>query len=82
MGPFKIDLVIEVYTNKQQLVGVYLDKGRVSDTTESAEAVISETPWSHSKHDKQTKKQHIYKLTPALSIFPQLLLAAQRKNIS
>ena len=26
------------------LVGVYLDKGRVSDTPEFAESVISETP--------------------------------------
>ena len=30
-------------TNKRMLVGVYLDKGRVSDTPESAETVISET---------------------------------------
>ena len=34
----------EVYTNKQILVGIYLDKGRVSDTPKSAETVISETP--------------------------------------
>jgi hypothetical protein len=33
-----------VYTKKQMLVGVYLDRGRVSDTPESAETVISETP--------------------------------------
>ena len=30
-----------------QLVGVYLDKGRVSDTPESAETGISETPSRH-----------------------------------
>ena len=29
------------------LVGVYLDKGRVSDTPESADSVISETPQRH-----------------------------------
>ena len=29
------------------LVGVYLDKGRVSDTPESAETVIFETPWTY-----------------------------------
>ena len=39
-----IDPAIYVYTNKKMLVGVYLDKSRVSDTPESAETVISETP--------------------------------------
>ena len=29
------------------LVGVYLDKGRVSDTPESVETVILETPQRH-----------------------------------
>ena len=32
-----------VYTNQWMLVGVFLDKGIVSDTPESAETVISET---------------------------------------
>ena len=27
------------------LIGVYLEKGRVSDNPDSAETVISETPW-------------------------------------
>ena len=36
-------------------VTVYIDKGRVSDTPESAETVISET---HKRHSKQ-----YYKLT-------------------
>ena len=35
---------IKVYTNKQMLVGVYIDRGRVSDTPEFAENMISETP--------------------------------------
>ena len=39
MGLEAIDLVISVYTNKQMLVGVYLDKGRVYDTPELAEIV-------------------------------------------
>ena len=47
------------------LVVVYLDKGRVSDTPESAETVISETPWRHFKKYKQTNKQHILKLHTA-----------------
>ena len=41
------DPAIEVYTNKRMLVGVYLDKGRISDTPESAVTVISETPQRH-----------------------------------
>ena len=61
--------VIYVYSNKQILVGVDLNKGRISDTPESAEIVISETPWRHSKQYKQT--------TDALSRFRQLLIAAQ-----
>ena len=36
------------------LVRVYLDKGRVSDTQEYAETVISETAWQHYKNYKQT----------------------------
>ena len=31
------------------LVGVYIDKGRVSDTLESAETIVSETLWRHFK---------------------------------
>ena len=49
------------------LVGVYLDKSRVSDTSESAEIVISEIPWGHFKNYKQTKKQHMFKLPAAFS---------------
>ena len=49
------------------LVGVYLDKGRVSETPESEETVISETPWRHFKNYKQTNEQHIFKLTAAFS---------------
>ena len=64
------------------LVGVYLDKARVSDTPESVETVISETSWRNSKLYKQTKKLNICKLTPALSRFPQLLLAAPWDNSS
>ena len=55
------------------LVGVYLDKGRISDTAESAGTMISEIPWRNFKQYKQTNEQHILKLTPALSRFPQLL---------
>ena len=56
------------------LVSVFIDNGRVSDTPESSETVISETPWSYSKRYKQTKEKHQFRLTPALSRFPQLLL--------
>ena len=35
---------IQVYTKKLMLVGVYRDKGRVSDKPESAKTGISETP--------------------------------------
>ena len=56
------------------LVRVYIDKGRVSETRESAETGISETP------SEQYKQSNICKLTPALSKFPQLLLAANKEN--
>ena len=49
------------------LVGVYLDKGRVSETPKSAETVISETPGRHFKKYRQTNEQHILKLTAAFS---------------
>ena len=49
------------------LVGVYLEKGRVSDTPESAETAISETPWRHYKNYKQTNKEHIFELIAAFS---------------
>ena len=77
-----INLVILVFTNKWMSVRLYLDKGRVSDIPESAETVISEIQWKHSKQYKQTNKQHIFRLTPALSRFTQLQLAAHRKNTS
>ena len=38
-----IDPAIYVYTNKRMLVGVYLNKGGVSDTPEFAETRISGT---------------------------------------
>ena len=42
------------------LVGVYLDKGRVSDTPESAENVISETPQTHFLNiNKLTNNKHV-----------------------
>ena len=44
------------------LVWVYLDKGRVSDTPESAETIISESLY------KQSNKQIIFNLTAAFSI--------------
>ena len=37
-----------MYTNKDFLVRVQLDKGRVSDTPESAKTMISDTSWRHS----------------------------------
>ena len=49
------------------LYGVYLDKGRVSDTPESAETMISETPWRQFPKCKETNKQQILKLTAELS---------------
>ena len=49
------------------LVGVYLDKDRVSDTPDSAETGISETLQKHFKKYKQTNKQHMFKLTAAFS---------------
>ena len=61
-------------------VRLYLDKGRVSDIPESAETVISEIPWRQSKQYKKTNKQHIFRLTPAISRFTQLQLAAHRKK--
>ena len=62
-----MDLVIQVYTNKQMLVGVYLYKGRVSDDTpESAETVILETPRRHFKKCTQTNEQQLVKVTAAL----------------
>ena len=55
-----IDPAIYVYTKKQMLVGVYLDKGRVSDTPESAETVISETPQRHFLNiNKLTNNKHV-----------------------
>ena len=42
------------------LVGVYLDKGRVSDTPESAETVISETTQRHFLNiTKLTNNKHV-----------------------
>ena len=38
-------------------VGVYLDKGRASETPESAETEISETPGRHFKKYNPTNKQ-------------------------
>ena len=58
------------------LVGVYLDKGRVSDTPKSAETGNSETLYRHFENYKQTKEQHIFKFTAAFSSQPQALLAA------
>ena len=43
------------------LVGV----GRVSDTPESAETVVLETPQRPFKNYEETYKQHIFKLTAA-----------------
>ena len=40
-----IDLVIEVFTNKQMVVILYLDKGRVYDTLKSEVIVKSKAPW-------------------------------------
>ena len=53
-----IDLVIYGYLYTM-LLGVYLDKGRVSDSPEYAETVISETPFNiisvaPSSHSKNT----------------------------
>ena len=64
------------------LVGVYLDKGRVSDTPESAETVISETPQRHFLNiNKLTNNKHV-QFTSTLSRYLQLLQAAHRKNTS
>ena len=42
------------------LVGVYLDKGRVSDSPESAETVISETPQRYFLNiNKLTNDKHV-----------------------
>ena len=77
-----IDPAIQVYTNKRMLVGVYLDKGRVSDTPESAETVISETPQRHFLNiNKLTNNKHV-QFTSTLSRYLQLLQAAHRKNTS
>ena len=59
-----------------------LPRGRVSDTPESVETVISETPWRQFKKYNQTTKQQIFKLSAELLRFPQLLLAAHRTNTS
>ena len=64
------------------LVGVYPDKGRVSDTPESAETFISENPYRHFPKYKQTIEYQIIKLTIELLIHTQWLLAADRKNTS
>ena len=42
-GCYLIDLVIEVFRNKQVLGGVYLDKGTVLDSLDSAETVDYKT---------------------------------------
>ena len=77
-----IDPAIQVYTNKRMLVGVYLDKGRVSDTPESAETVVSETPPRHFLNiNKLTNNKHV-QFTSTLSRYLQLLQAAHRKNTS
>ena len=52
------------------LVGVYLDKGRVSDTPESGETVISETLWRHFKTYKQTSYFQNRSLDLTLSDYP------------
>ena len=55
-----IDPATQVYTNKLMLFGVYLDKGRVSDTPESAETVISETPRRHFLNiNELTNNKHV-----------------------
>ena len=73
---------IQVYKNKTMLVGVYLDKGRVSDTPESAETVISETPQRRFLNiNKLTSNIHV-QFTSTLSRYVQFLRAPQRKNIS
>jgi hypothetical protein len=42
------------------LVGVYLEKGRVSDTPEFADSVISETPQRHFINiNKLTNNKHV-----------------------
>ena len=66
------------------LIRIYLYMGMVSDTPESAETVISETPYGQGDTPKykQTNKHHVFMLTPALSRYPQLLLAAHRKKAS
>ena len=56
MGGGSIDLGIQVYTNKLMLVRVYLDKGRVADTSKSAGTVNNETLWRPYKTGKQTKQ--------------------------
>ena len=77
-----IDPFIQVYTNKRMLVGVYLDNGRVSDTPESAETVISETSRKHFLNiNKLTNNKHV-QFTSTLSRYLQLLQAAHRKNTS
>ena len=79
---------ITVWTrgNKSSLIGIdkqtdatyriFLDKGRVFDTPESKETMISEAPWRNFKNYKQTNKQHIFKLTAAIPRYPHLFLAA------
>ena len=65
-----------VYTNKQMLVGVYIDRGRVSDTPESTETWISETLQRHFLNiNKLTNNKHV-KFTSTLSRYLQLLQAA------
>ena len=56
-----IYVVIQVYSNKRMLVGVYLDKGRISDTPESAETRISGTPFRLLKKDKQINKLNFFR---------------------
>ena len=42
---------------KKKLFRVYIDKGRDSDTTQSAGTLISETPWRNFKQYEQTYKK-------------------------
>ena len=49
------------------IVRVNLEKGRVSDTPEYAETVISENPWRNFNQYKQTNKLQIFMITSVFS---------------
>ena len=65
-----IDQVIKVYTNKWMLVGVKLNKGRVSDTPESAETVNQKPHADISKSIRCTLRSWLHETPTMIRTFP------------